>query len=247
MSSLKSSQKEDDSLERSTKKVKMEPPKATIDEADSSFTACENPPKGESKEDQPVPIQKQKIASNPKPSYKDMVIASEISEEDPPWKTTLIVKLLGKKIGFRFMSKRIQQLWANKDPDDYKHALYEGPWLIADHYLLVQRWRPLFNPYQDTVRKIGVWARNPQLPIELYNKHFLWRVAAPKVHEDPSPIDPNKDSAMKIDPQALEESSPFENKSIEPPLDPNSLVTQPSSDEPSPQPCFAPWMLVKRP
>ncbi|KAJ1427557.1 Reverse transcriptase zinc-binding domain [Sesbania bispinosa] len=230
---------EDDSLDRSTKKVKMEPPKVPREEAALTFTAGEGSPEGCPNENQTMFVQQQETSPNPKPSYKDMVMALETYEENPAefvrivseelypdwnlseqepqdyrefnpnpeikisleeynswcqsWKTTLIVKLLGKKMGFRFMSKRIQQLWANKghvsvvdidadylsirfaDPDDYKHALYEGPWLIADHYLLVQRWRPKFKPSQDTMRKIAVWARIPQLPMELYNKHFLWR------------------------------------------------------------------------
>ncbi|KAJ1429723.1 Zinc finger, CCHC-type [Sesbania bispinosa] len=43
------------------------------------------------------------------------------------------------------------------DEGDYKHALFEGPWLIADHYLLVQRWRPLFDPLDYTIKKVAVW------------------------------------------------------------------------------------------
>ncbi|RYR37171.1 hypothetical protein Ahy_A09g042101 [Arachis hypogaea] len=35
------------------------------------------------------------------------------------------------------------------DEGDYRHALFEGHWLVADHYLLVQRWRPLFQPSND--------------------------------------------------------------------------------------------------
>lgn len=30
------------------------------------------------------------------------------------------------------------------EEEDYQHALYQGPWMIADHYLLVQRWRQNF-------------------------------------------------------------------------------------------------------
>jgi len=25
--------------------------------------------------------------------------------------------------------------------EDYKHALFEGPWIVADHVLVVQRWK----------------------------------------------------------------------------------------------------------
>ncbi|RYQ95744.1 hypothetical protein Ahy_B08g091089 [Arachis hypogaea] len=33
--------------------------------------------------------------------------------------------------------------------------LFEGPWMIADHYLLVQRWRPLFIPHEMDVQNIA--------------------------------------------------------------------------------------------
>lgn len=39
--------------------------------------------------------------------------------------------------------------------DDYKFALFEGRWLIFDHYLLVQRWRPLFKPQDTKVQRIA--------------------------------------------------------------------------------------------
>ncbi|KAI9111440.1 hypothetical protein K1719_017130 [Acacia pycnantha] len=51
--------------------------------------------------------------------------------------------------------------------EDRDYALYEGPWMIDDHYLLVQRWRPNFNPQKaDCQRKIAVWVRIPDLPME---------------------------------------------------------------------------------
>ena len=28
--------------------------------------------------------------------------------------------------------------------EDYKHALSEGSWILANHYLIVQRWHPIF-------------------------------------------------------------------------------------------------------
>ncbi|KAJ1410085.1 hypothetical protein SESBI_22322 [Sesbania bispinosa] len=65
------------------------------------------------------------------------------------------------------------------DPEDYNHALFEGLWLITDHYLLVQRWHPGFKPRQDSLKKIVVWVRIPDLPMELYNPHFQWRDSNP--------------------------------------------------------------------
>lgn len=74
------------------------------------------------------------------------------------WKMSLIVNVLGKKVGFKTMENKLQRTWArigkisiNDMPqdyylvhfssvEDYKKVLFEGPWLVADHYLLIQRW-----------------------------------------------------------------------------------------------------------
>ncbi|XP_057745645.1 uncharacterized protein LOC130963559 [Arachis stenosperma] len=60
--------------------------------------------------------------------------------------------------------------------EDYAYALFEGPWMIADHYLLVQRWRPLFFPHEMGIQKVVVWVRIPNLPAELYNRFFLGKL-----------------------------------------------------------------------
>ena len=64
------------------------------------------------------------------------------------------------------------------DEGDYKHAIFEGPWLVADHYLLVQRWCPLFKPLEKVVQKLVVWVHIPKLPVELYTETFLVRAGA---------------------------------------------------------------------
>lgn len=62
--------------------------------------------------------------------------------------------------------------------EDYSYALYEGPWMIADNYLIVQRWRPMFLQNVESVRKVAVWIPIPKLPLELYNTSFLWRIGS---------------------------------------------------------------------
>lgn len=58
---------------------------------------------------------------------------------------------------------------------DDQFALHEGPWIVAEHQLLVQRWRPNFDPFNDELKKVLVWIRVPRLPVEYYNRHILWR------------------------------------------------------------------------
>ncbi|RYR13364.1 hypothetical protein Ahy_B04g070401 [Arachis hypogaea] len=50
--------------------------------------------------------------------------------------------------------------------------------MIAGHYLIVQRWKPFFLSSENVVKKIAAWIRIPNLPIELYNYRFLWRVSS---------------------------------------------------------------------
>lgn len=57
--------------------------------------------------------------------------------------------------------------------EDYNHALFEGPWMVVDHYLIVQRWRPMFLQNAELSMKVAVWVRIPHLPLELYNARFL--------------------------------------------------------------------------
>ena len=111
-----------------------------------------------------------------------------------PWRQSLIINLLGKKVGYRFLRAKLMQLWRPKggmefidmannhflvrfsDPRDYHYAFEEGPWLIGDHYLVVQRWRPEFSAGENIPKKIAVWIRVPKLPIEYYDQHVLWRI-----------------------------------------------------------------------
>lgn len=62
--------------------------------------------------------------------------------------------------------------------DDYKHALFDGPWMIADHYIIVQRWRSTFLESMKMMKKVVVWVRFPRLPMELYHDTFLQRAGS---------------------------------------------------------------------
>ncbi|XP_057426505.1 uncharacterized protein LOC130719928 [Lotus japonicus] len=138
--------------------------------------------------------QKERGPFNPNPVVP--ISLEEYEQWCRPWKFTLVVKLLGKRIGFKWMNQRLHRLWAKEgdvkvidladdyflvrfaSENDYKLALFEGPWMVADHYLLVQRWRPMFKAEDDAARKIAVWIRLPKLPVELYNNTFLWRLGS---------------------------------------------------------------------
>lgn len=124
------------------------------------------------------------------------VSEGEVEDWSQPWKEALVVSLLGKRVSFRVLENKLNRDWARNgtlritdlpknfyvvqfsSPEDYKHALFNGPWMLADHYLLVQRWRPFFITNALVESKVAVWVRIPELPLEFYNDKFLWRVGA---------------------------------------------------------------------
>jgi hypothetical protein len=108
-----------------------------------------------------------------------------------PWKRGVIMKLLGRGIGYKALETRLKQMWVKKGiiniinlGDDYylvtfsldlDHAtsLTNGPWFIYDHYLTVKEWSPNFHPQSDTIKKVAVWVRISGLPIEYYDSRVL--------------------------------------------------------------------------
>jgi hypothetical protein len=92
-----------------------------------------------------------------------------------PWRRGVIVKLLGRRIGYKALETRLKQMWVRKgvitiidlgndyylvafsnEKDQYA-ALMNGPWFIYDHYLTVKEWSPNFHPSSDTISKVAVW------------------------------------------------------------------------------------------
>ncbi|XP_019160909.1 PREDICTED: uncharacterized protein LOC109157461 [Ipomoea nil] len=56
---------------------------------------------------------------------------------------------------------------------DYDIARCEGSWVIQDHYLVVQQWKPNFRPQTNKTQKICVWVRLPDIPIEYFDEETL--------------------------------------------------------------------------
>lgn len=53
--------------------------------------------------------------------------------------------------------------------------MFNGPWLISDHYLNVQRWVPNFVTKTAAINSLPVWVRFLVLPIKYYIKRWLVR------------------------------------------------------------------------
>ncbi|CAL1372280.1 unnamed protein product [Linum trigynum] len=108
-----------------------------------------------------------------------------------PWQRTLVVRLLGLRIGFPTLCSRLRSLWKPAgnmeildldhacflvkldNEQDYFRALTDGPWVIFDHYLAVQQWTPQFKVSDPLPKKMIVWVQLPALKIHFYHKEVL--------------------------------------------------------------------------
>ncbi|XP_045798039.1 uncharacterized protein LOC123892283 [Trifolium pratense] len=115
---------------------------------------------------------------------------------DAPLKDALVVKLLGKNIGFHLMKERLQKIWrlnAGFDImnigngffmvkldsiDDRTRIMDGGPWMIYDHYLTVQCWSQEFASPTAKIDKTMVWIRFPGLNLFYYDESILLALAS---------------------------------------------------------------------
>ena len=107
------------------------------------------------------------------------------------WAFALIVKVVGRTVGFHFLRNRVMSLWKpagrldcvdlGKDfflmrfglVEDYNNVLNGGPWFIGEHFLSIQRWEPNFKPTKASCNLVAVWIRLPELPFEYYELAVL--------------------------------------------------------------------------
>ncbi|GAU42633.1 hypothetical protein TSUD_238250 [Trifolium subterraneum] len=113
-----------------------------------------------------------------------------------PWKDALVVKLLGKNLGYNIMKNKLKNVWklmggielmdvgsafymVKFDGEDDKNKVINGgPWMIYDHYLAVRQWTPNFNASTTKIDKTMVWIRIPSLNLAFYDESVLWAIAS---------------------------------------------------------------------
>ncbi|CAN0880333.1 Putative ribonuclease H protein At1g65750 [Linum grandiflorum] len=101
------------------------------------------------------------------------------------------MRTLGRSFSHSFMTSRLQAMWARQgwvsvwdveagnfvarfeEESDFNRALCEGPWLVSDHYVISEEWRPNFEPGYAQVHKIRAWVRLPSLPLEYFDAEIL--------------------------------------------------------------------------
>ncbi|XP_031120629.1 uncharacterized protein LOC116023759 [Ipomoea triloba] len=94
-------------------------------------------------------------------------------------KQTLIVKVMGRSMGYGYLLRRLTSLWRPKarmelvtvdnryflvkfaSLDDLEFAKYGGLWMVMDHYLIVKEWIPNFDLFTDKTESMIVGVSRP--------------------------------------------------------------------------------------
>ncbi|CAN1126812.1 hypothetical protein LINPERHAP2_LOCUS3653 [Linum perenne] len=132
------------------------------------------------------------IISSVSNGIRSLKLSKEFKEKlCTPWTNTVVIRLIGKSVGYSYLCNRLRAMWKplghmnviDVDLDcflvrfgnerDYFKALTGGPWMILDHYLIVQQWDPSFRVSSKLPSKMVVWVRFPHMPIQLYHKEVL--------------------------------------------------------------------------
>ncbi|KAH0633409.1 hypothetical protein KY284_036195 [Solanum tuberosum] len=111
-----------------------------------------------------------------------------------PWRLALIIKLVGKKIGYIYLQNRLQTLWQPSEKinlidlgeefylikltrsKNFEKILHKGPWFIGSQFIFVRKWKPKFNPSQSHINFSTIWIRLPELPTEFYDLSILQKI-----------------------------------------------------------------------
>ncbi|KAL4341700.1 hypothetical protein GQ457_08G018670 [Hibiscus cannabinus] len=108
---------------------------------------------------------------------------------------SVIIRLLGKSIGYRALLNRIHSLWNLSgefclidldndyflvlfaEEDDFTKVITGGPWVVYCAYLTVQPWSREFMTSSGYPSKIMAWVRLPNLPYRYYTKSLFRHIA----------------------------------------------------------------------
>lgn len=122
------------------------------------------------------------------------LFAEEKASFCKPWRFSLICKVSERKVGFTYLANRLYKFWQKARTmesidltndfylarfsckEDFLAALKGGPWMLAEHLVLVARWHPHHDLYNVNVSTITAWVHIPSLPIEYSNNKALLKL-----------------------------------------------------------------------
>ncbi|KAG8482418.1 hypothetical protein CXB51_024080 [Gossypium anomalum] len=105
---------------------------------------------------------------------------------------TVVIKLLGRKIGYATLQNKIHSLWKPSQPfrlmdiengyylakfqnvGNFERVLSLGPWIVYGQYLTVQPWSIEFNPSKPYPNMVMAWIRLPGLPGHIFARMTVY-------------------------------------------------------------------------
>ncbi|KAB5560806.1 hypothetical protein DKX38_005763 [Salix brachista] len=111
-----------------------------------------------------------------------------------PWKSAIIIKLMGRPLTFNFLRDRLLRRWQLKGPmtlidlennffivkflleEVMKHVLTGGPWQVVGQYVTTQRWKPGFDPKEEKITHMTAWVRINGLNVEFFRFDVLEKI-----------------------------------------------------------------------
>lgn len=122
-----------------------------------------------------------------------------LSKEDKlrirrPWNNSIIAKVVGRKVGFHFLSSKLNSMWRPSgimsvidlgqeyflikfsEMDDLNRVFSNRHWFIRDCFLAIRQWEHDFRPSTSKISMVAVWVRLPELPMEYYDPYILSQI-----------------------------------------------------------------------
>ncbi|PKI40541.1 hypothetical protein CRG98_039056 [Punica granatum] len=110
--------------------------------------------------------------------------------EKEPWWGSLIVKVLGRRVGYMYLKKCLMLLWKPKGDlkvislgndcylvkFEHREDRSHFPWMILGHYLTLREWVLNFDHEEAQIAKAAVWVCIPVFPLRYYNGNWLQEI-----------------------------------------------------------------------
>nr|XP_009771927.1 PREDICTED: uncharacterized protein LOC104222393 [Nicotiana sylvestris] len=127
----------------------------------------------------------------PNPEFFILITSSDKERIYKNWTNALIIKMLGKRVGYQFLQKKLRAIWKPTETlslvdlgcdyylikfakeENYNKTLHEGPWFIGNQSLTVRKWEPRFVASKAALTYSAIWARLPELSNEFYDYDIL--------------------------------------------------------------------------
>ena len=124
-----------------------------------------------------------------------MFDATVIKEMAQPWQDSLVVKILGKELGFLATKEKLRVLWKPQHgfdvmsvgngyfmvkfdaQEDRERVIQGGAWIVQDNYLAVKEWTPQFSPSESCFGHTMVWVKLSGLNMLYYYEKALRVIA----------------------------------------------------------------------